>query len=219
MKKEFWHERWQNDQIGFHQEDINPHLRAHWQSLMLSPDSRVFVPMCGKSLDMLWLREQGHQVLGVELSPKAVSDFFSGLEHEGKKFSSGKFNGCTHNDISILCGDFFDLVGANTSDVAAVYDRAALIALPPDMRKRYVDHLAQLLPPGALILLITTEYPQGEMQGPPFSVTASEIHALYSRHGEIETLDRIDALPANPGFRERGLSGLTESTYLIKLHK
>lgn len=219
MKKQFWHDRWQNDQIGFHQEDINPHLRAYWQLLGLAGDSRVFVPMCGKSLDMLWLREQGHQVLGVELSPKAVRDFFSEFGHKGESFSSGKFEGCTHDNISILCGDFFDLVGANTGDVAAVYDRAALIALPPDMRKRYVHHLVQLLPRGAVILLITTEYRQAEMQGPPFSVNASEIQALYSEHGEIKTIDRIEVLPANPGFRERGLSTLTESIYLIKLNK
>ncbi|MGC2164999.1 MAG: thiopurine S-methyltransferase [Gallionella sp.] len=219
MKKEFWHERWENDQIGFHQEEINPYLRTYWQSLTLAPNSLVFVPMCGKSLDMVWLRTQGHDVLGVELSPKAVSDFFGQFEHDPEKFSSGKFKGCKYDGISILCGDFFDLDFSKTGDVAAVYDRASLVALPPDMRKRYVDHLVQILPPEVLILLITMEYPKAEMQGPPFSVTTREIKALYSPHGEVEALGQFDVLSANPRFQERGLSALKENIYLIRLHK
>ncbi len=219
MKKDFWHERWEKGEIGFHQEEINRHLRAYWRLLVLAPGSKVFVPMCGKSLDMVWLSEQGHEVLGVELSPTAVADFFKQFDHDPEKFSSGKFEGCKYNGINILCGDFFDLTRAQTAKVAAVYDRASLIALPPNMRHRYVLHLVEILPAETKILLITTEYPQAEMQGPPFSVTKGEIQALYSAHGQIEVIDHVDVLSENPRFRERGLSALEETIYMINLHK
>lgn len=217
MKKAFWHERWENNQIGFHQEDVNLHLREYWKRLEVDPGSLVFVPMCGKSLDMVWLREQGHQVLGVELSPKAVNDFYRRFERPAERYKSGKFSGCTLDGISILCGDFFDLEPTHVKDVVAVYDRASLIALPAEMRRSYLDHLVKILPPATSILLITTEYAQHEMSGPPFSVLPEEVHALYSGYGDIETLHSSDVLAANPGYRARGLSGLVESVYRIKL--
>jgi thiopurine S-methyltransferase len=218
MKKEFWHERWENNQIGFHQEDINPHLRGYWKFMELDPGSLVFVPMCGKSLDMVWLREQGHKVLGVELSPRAVDEFFRQFEHPAEQYASGKFNVCTLDGISILCGDFFDLDRAIAEDVAAVYDRASLIALPAEMRRSYVGHLVNILPPATSILLITTEYAQHEMSGPPFSVLPDEVDSLFSRYGNIERLHSSDVLSTNPGFRSRGLSALVESVYRISLH-
>jgi thiopurine S-methyltransferase len=217
MKKDFWLERWERKEIGFHQDEINPYLRQFWQELHLARDCVVFVPLCGKSRDMLWLREQGHRVLGVELSVIAAQEFFRENGYEPEHAPSGKFNRYEANDISILCGDFFDLCKDDLSYVTAVYDRASLIALPPEMRERYARHLASILPPATQILLITVEYPQAEMQGPPFSVTAGEVEALYREYAEVRELAEQDVLAQNPRFQQRGLSRLREHIFLLTL--
>ena len=137
MQPEFWHERWSSNRIGFHRDAPLPLLVAHWTALGLAPDARVFVPLCGKSLDMVWLAERGHRVLGVELSELAVRQFFDerGLVpaiHEtaaGAHFVAGAYE--------LIVGDAFALEADVLADCAAVYDRAALIALPPDLRRTY----------------------------------------------------------------------------------
>ena len=218
MKKEFWLERWERKETGFHQDDFNPYLREYWKHLHLAEGSAVFVPLCGKSLDMLWLRDQGHPVLGVELSAIAVQAFFSENGFNPQHETSGNFDLCEAGGIRILCGDFFDLGKNDLQNVAAVYDRASLIALPPEMRERYVRHLAGILPPETQILLVTVDYPQAEMQGPPFSVSKDEVDALYREHAEVSVLAELDVLEQNPRFRERGLTRLRENIYLLTLH-
>lgn len=218
MKKDFWLERWERKEIGFHQDEINPYLRQYWQELHLALGSEVFVPLCGKSRDMLWLREQGHLVLGVELSALAVQAFFNENGYTQHHVSGGKFDRCEAHDIRILCGDFFDLCKDDLAKVSAVYDRASLVALPPEMRERYVRHLLGILPPATQILLITFEYPQAEMPGPPFAVTAGEVAAFYREHAEIRLLAQLDVLAQNPRFQERGLSRLQENIFLLTLH-
>ena len=151
MKKDFWLERWEREEIGFHQNVINPYLCEYWQELHLACDSMVFVPLCGKSRDMLWLRKQGHQVMGVELSNIAVQAFFKENGYTPHHVARGKFEHCEADGIRILCGDFFDLSKDDLAKVSAVYDRASLIALPPEMRERYVRHLAGILPPATQI--------------------------------------------------------------------
>jgi len=222
MKKDFWLERWDRGEIGFHQDEVNPYLIQYWPQLHLARDSVVFVPLCGKSRDMLWLRERGHRVLGVELSAVAVQAFFkeNGYipQHVSQhQVTGGKFDRCEANGIRILCGDFFDLSKDDLADVGAAYDRASLIALPPDMRERYARHLVSILPPATQILLVTVEYPQAEMQGPPFSVTSSEVATLYREHAELRLLAQLDVLAKNPRFQERGLSRLQESIFLLTL--
>jgi thiopurine S-methyltransferase len=223
VKKDFWLERWEREEIGFHQDEFNPYLRQYWQDLNLARDSEVFVPLCGKSRDMRWLREQGHQVLGVELSVIAVQAFFKENGYTPQHFSlhqvtGGKFERFEANDIRILCGDFFDLSKDDLANVTGVYDRASLIALPPDMRERYVRHLVSILPPATQILLITVDYPQAEMQGPPFSVFSGEVEALYREHAEVRLLAQTDVLAQNPRFQQRGLTRLQESIFLLTLH-
>ncbi len=217
MEKDFWLERWERKEIGFHQDEVNPYLRQYWQELHLARDSVVFVPLCGKSRDMLWLHEQGHQVLGVELSALAVQAFFKENGYTPQHATRGKFDRCEANGFRILCGDFFDLGKDDLAKVSAVYDRASLIALPPEMRERYVRHLVSILPPATQILLITLDYPQQEMQGPPFSVTSGEVEALYREHAEVRLLAQLDVLPENPRFQERGLSRLQENIFLLSL--
>ena len=217
MKKYFWLERWEREEIGFHQNEVNPYLCEYWQELHLAHDSVVFVPLCGKSRDMLWLREQGHQVLGVELSNIAVQAFFKENGYTPHHVTRGKFEHCEADGIRILCGDFFDFSKDDLAKVSAVYDRASLIALPPEMRERYVRHLASILPPATQILLITVDYPQSEMPGPPFSVFPGEVEALYREHAEVRLLAQMDVLAQNPRFQQRGLSRLQENIFLLTL--
>lgn len=216
MDADFWLQRWQEGQIGFHRDDVMPLLEKHWSSLQLSEGSRVLVPLCGKSLDMHWLAAQGHRVLGVELSPLAVTQFFeeAGLEpvrtttRYGEHFSAGP--------VEIILGDAFRLDPALLADVAGVYDRAALIALPPDLRLRHRDTVYTSLPAGCQGLLITLEYPQAEKAGPPFSVAQQEVETLFAAPWRHTLLERRDILDQEPRFREEGLSALETAVYRLR---
>lgn len=215
MDPDFWHRRWRNNEIAFHQQAINTHLQQFWSGLKLKPNERIFVPLCGKSLDMLWLAGQGYQVLGVEISPLAVESFFqeNGLNPQIRR--TERFEVCQADTFTLLLGDFFALVPTDLSDIASVYDRASLIALPPAMRQQYARHLTAILPPSASVLLVTLEYPQEAMQGPPFSVEEPEVQDLYAGAYAIERLYIHDALAENPRFHDR-LSRLEEKVYLLK---
>lgn len=215
MHPDFWHERWQLGQIGFHQDDINPYLQQYWQRVGAAPAGTVFVPLCGKSVDMLWLRAQGHAVLGVELSPLAVDAFFAehGLQPAVRK--QGAFAVHEADSLRLYCGDFFDLRAENLAGITAVYDRASLVALPPHMRPAYAGHMRRLVGPGTRVLLVAFEYPQHEMDGPPFSVSEAEIRSLYGGDCAIELLCAEDILDQEPRFRERGLTRLREKVYLL----
>ncbi|MDE2625313.1 MAG: thiopurine S-methyltransferase [Betaproteobacteria bacterium] len=214
MEKEFWLERWERNEIGFHQGDINPHLRRFWPEAAPAA-GRVFVPLCGKSRDLLWLREQGRPVLGVELSVIAAQAFFGENGLTPAHQSRPPFESFEARGVEILCGDFFDLDAARLADVTAVYDRAALVALPPELRARYAAHLAAILPAGTRLLLITFDYDQKEMNGPPFAVPVAEVEALFGPHAAVRHLARFDALADNPRFRERGASRIEEHVFLI----
>lgn len=219
MKKNFWLERWEREETGFHQSDINPNLLRYWPELHLEGDGAVFVPLCGKSRDMLWLRDQGHPVVGVELSAIAVQAFFAENGYMPQHEAQEKFDRCEAGGIRILCGDFFDLRSDDLKNVAAVYDRASLIALPPEMRERYARHLVSILPPATQILLVTVDYPSTEMQGPPFSVLAVEVEALFHGHAVVQMLSQADVLAQNPRFQQRGLSQFRESIFLLTLRE
>ena len=215
MEAAFWHQRWQDDRVGFHQAAINPQLERYWPTLGVARHEQVFVPLCGKSRDMLWLSAR-HSVLGVELSPIAVQAFFreAGLEPGCRE--EGAFLSCETERLRVLCGDFFQLVPEQLEDVRAVYDRASLIALPEDMRRRFSSRLTELLPVDVAMLLLTLEYPQTEMPGPPFSVTQAEIRELFEPGWSVEWLHEEDVLAAHARFRQRGLSRLSESVYRLK---
>lgn len=216
MHKEFWHERWSNNEIGFHLSEVNPHLVEYWPTLALSAGSRVLVPLCGKSLDMRWLLAQGYQVLGVELSTKAIVEFFSeqGLEHSVHE--QGAFTCYCAAGLEIWCGDFFALQANEVADCQGLYDRAALIALPPEMRERYVAHLDNILPEACRGLLVTLEYAQEQMAGPPFSVTDSEIRERFRAGWKLEQLHSAEVLQQNLRFAERGVQTLQERVYRLQ---
>ena len=217
MQTQFWHERWQSQQIGFHQDDINSSLQEYWPQLELPNDSTVFVPLCGKSRDMLWFAEQGYQVIAIELSELAVAAFFEenqlpSLNRETK----GELTLWRSGPIAIYCGDFFALSSTQLNDINAVYDRASLVALPPSMRQDYAQHLAQLLPGAPKTLLITLQYDQNEMDGPPFSVSEEEVSALFSERYQISKWHDSDALPESPRFKAKGLTALREKIYCMQ---
>ena len=217
MKKEFWLERWERSEIGFHQDEINPYLVQYWPELPCLRGSEVFVPLCGKSMDMVWLRQQGNFVLGVELSAIAVRNFFHEQGMSPERVSGGKFDNYIADGICLSCGDFFDLRKEDMAQVSAVYDRASLVALPPNMRESYARHLVDILPPGTKILLVTFDYPQSEMQGPPFAVSVNEVEALYGKYADIRLLAQEDALVQNPRFKQRGVTRMEESIFLLTL--
>ncbi|HWU65955.1 MAG TPA: thiopurine S-methyltransferase [Methylophilus sp.] len=198
MHHDFWHQRWQNQQIGFHQGEVNPFLLAHFQALGLQVGARVFVPLCGKSLDMHWLLAQGFQVVGVELSQLAVDALFAELGLTPEITQSGVLR-CYHTrQIEIFQGDFFALTQNQLGTVNAIYDRAALIALPDEMRKQYCQHLMAITQT-APQLLISFHYDQSRVPGPPFSVSKAEVSANYKSHYAITELASVSL--------EKGMKG------------
>lgn len=194
MNPEFWHARWERGEIGWHLDEINTHLLRYWPALALPASARVFVPLCGKTMDMLWLAGEGHRVLGVEISEIAVRELFAQHELSPTVTKVGRFQRWQADELTVLCGDFFDLTSAELADVGAVYDRASLIALPPAQRPAYAKHLKAIAPAQAPMLLITLAYDQREMRGPPFSVHADEVAECFAERYGIDHLDTIDAL-------------------------
>jgi len=185
----FWHDKWNTNKIGFHQECYHSALLQYWADFNLATGAAVFVPLCGKSSDMVWLAKRGHTVLGIELSPIAARDFFLENNIEYTISKSGKFQKYQGGPYTIFVGDFFALTKTDIPNIRAVYDRAALIALPAKMRREYGEHLKSILDKGTEILLITLAYNQASMDGPPFSVPSDEVHKKFQPWCNINTLE------------------------------
>lgn len=216
MNSEFWHARWRLGEIGWHQDEINVHLQEHWPQLGVKPGERVFVPLCGKTLDLLWLAAQGHRVLGVEISRLAVDAFFAENGLIPEVTEEPPFLRYCVDEIEVLCGDFFDLMPAHLAGVSAVFDRASLVAMPPEVRPRYAGHLRAVLRPEGVALLVTLDYEQAQMSGPPFSVRDDEVRGLLGERFRIERLAVLDVLAENERFRQRGLTRLSERVYALR---
>ncbi len=218
MDAGFWHQRWQEGRIGFHRSEVMPLLERHWPSLDLPARSRVLVPLAGKTLDMTWLAAQGHRVLGVELSPLAVEQFFAehALQPEIEDTRHGRHYRA--GDIEMICGDAFALDRELLADCVGVYDRAALIALPAGLRQRYADTVYARLPAGCRGLLITLDYPQHEKDGPPFSVDETEVRRLLKPALDITLVERRDILANEPSFQADGVTALHTAVYRLDKH-
>ncbi|WP_166263981.1 thiopurine S-methyltransferase [Marinobacter caseinilyticus] len=216
MDHEFWHTRWANKEIGFHEGTINRYLHDHWSELVQQGKEAVFVPLCGKAKDLWWLHDQGHPVLGVELSDVACKDFFEEGNAKAQVHPGQPFTTFTHDSLQLWCGDFFQLVPDDLKHIRLVYDRAALIALPPAMRANYVEHLTAILPDQCAILLVTLDYQNDEMQGPPFNVSDAEVHTLYGPDWHIEHVLTNALAKDHPFAKRKGLSGATESVFKLK---
>ena len=213
MEPKFWQERWARNQIGFHLPEVNPYLQRHWPQL--AEGAKVLVPLCGKSLDLMWLASQGLRVLGVELSEQAVEAFFSEQGLVPRTTRRGGFKVYQAGLIEIWCGDFFALEAETLADCTALYDRAALIALPPPMRAQYAEHLNTCLPPGCLGLLITLDYDQVQKAGPPFAVTDDEVRVLLGEQWLLEVREEQDILGESWKFVQDGVTRLEERVYRL----
>lgn len=216
MEPQFWLDRWENDEIAFHQDEVNAHLQSLWPTLGIDAGATAFVPLCGKTLDLHWLAERGHPVIGVELSPVAAHAVFAEHGLTPEVTQQGDFSDYRHGRLRVLCGDFFALQPEMLLDTGLVHDRAALIALPSEDRRHYAAKMAALLPAGCLTLLITFDYPPAEMDGPPYSVSASEVEGLYGEAFDITLVREFDGLTPRPRFQHKGLTRLTERVHLLR---
>ena len=215
MQPEFWHKKWASNQIGFHLSEVNPYLQRHWPELSMPATARVLVPLCGKSLDLAWLAGRGHQVLGVELSEKAIEDFFNEHQIQPQISEKGAFKVYRSDAIELWCGDFFALTASDVADCVALYDRAALIALPAPMRERYAAHLQQILPQGVQGVLITLDYDQAQIPGPPFAVGDDEVKRLLGDLWQVQALEERDVLGESWKFLQAGVTRLEERVYRV----
>ena len=213
---ENWLARWREGRTNFHQGEPSPMLVEFWGAIGVPREARVFVPLAGKSVDMPWLAERGHSVFGVELVPMAVEQFFAeqGLQPEVAQTPIGPLS--KSGPIELLCADVFALTGRDLADCEAVFDRAALIALPPVLRERYVRDLYAKLPTGCRGLLVTLEFPQDQKPGPPFSVPESEVRALFEHDWTVELLARRDSLSKNQSFIDAGVTAMDVVVYRLQ---
>lgn len=220
MDTTFWNSRWSEGKIGFHQSEINKRLIYYWPQVVSDdPPQQVFVPLCGKSLDMLWLHGQGHRVLGVELSARAADAFFTENNLCAKRESVGEFEVFTGTGpaagLTLLVGDFFAMTAEQVSECRLFYDRASLIALPPAMRVDYARHLATLMPERSRGLLLSIAYNEAKMKGPPFSVPDTEVCELLQENFSLTQLAHFEGPRYVGNLAERGLETLEERVHLL----
>ncbi|SDJ62829.1 thiopurine S-methyltransferase [Microbulbifer yueqingensis] len=210
MDAEFWHRKWQDRDIGFHAPEANPLLVGHFSRIAARRGARVFVPLCGKTLDIHWLLAQGYRVVGAELNRQATVELFSELGVEPEIAPAGGLEHFSAEGIDIFVGDIFDVSRRLVGEVDAIYDRAALVALPPEMRERYTAHLVEISN-GAPQLLITFEYDQALMPGPPFAVSGEEMAQHY---GGNYSLELADSQPVPGGLK--GRCAATENAWILQ---
>ncbi len=208
MDSTFWHQKWEKNEIGFHQRAVNPLLAEYINALSLTEGARLFLPLCGKTLDIAWLLSKGYRVAGAELNKPAVEQLFIELGVEPRISKLGNLDCYSAENIDIFVGDIFDLSRETLGCVDAIYDRAALVALPDEMRKQYRSHLLEITRI-APQLLLTFEYDQTVMQGPPFSISCDDVKQYYSDNYSLSLLKQIDV----PG----GLKGKCQASETIWL--
>ena len=214
----YWLQRWHEGRTGWHNDQPMSLLLKHWPALEIPPRTQVLVPLCGKSPDLLWLAAQECLVLGVELSPLAVEQFFAGNKLTPRSRTEADGERWTAASIEIINGDIFNVDAETLDACGAVYDRAALIALPAPMRERYVREVYGKLPGGCRGLLITLDYPPHEMDGPPFAVGNEEVHSLFDAEWDVELLERQDLPTSQPPFSAHGVTALHTSAYRLLKH-
>ncbi|MGB1237904.1 MAG: thiopurine S-methyltransferase [Pseudomonadales bacterium] len=202
MDAQFWHERWQTNRIAFHENKGNSALKRYFEQLGLAAGACIFVPLCGKSCDIDWLLAQRYRVVGVELSELAVEAVFERLEMTPECIELNGYRRYSCGSLTIYCADVFSLQRAELGVIDAVYDRAALVALPETMRVRYAAHVIALSAQ-APQLLLSFEYDQAQLEGPPFSLSSSDIEAYYAQCYRLEILAQ--------GAIEGGLKGKVDA--------
>lgn len=212
---ERWQQCWRDRAIGFHQAAVNPLLIRLWPTLGLAASDRIFVPLCGKSRDLLWLHQQGHEVIGVELSPIAFRAFFKESRLQPARHRQGAFTRWRSGRLAIHCGDFFDLCAADLGDVKAIYDRASLTALPEGLRAAYLAHLRAIVPADCRILLLTTEDAEEGETDEEVLAASPEIVGLYGALFEVASMSAECALEALPGPGAPTLARVAQKAYVL----
>ena len=210
MEAAYWHQRWERGEIAFHEDQANPLLAAHFKALNLVDGARVFVPLCGKTRDIAWLLAQGCRVVGVELNELAITELFKELGQVPEVADAGPMTHYRAKDIDIFAGDLFEMSAEHLGAVSAVYDRAALVALPPEMRQTYAAHVMHITD-AAPQLLIAFEYDQSQMDGPPHSVCEDEIMQHF---GATYRLCRVQSRQIENGLK--GKVPATENAWLLE---
>lgn len=214
MNKDFWLEAWRSGRTRFHKSETNRLLIDHiniFESL-----ETIFVPLCGKSVDMIYLLSLNKKVIGVELSELAVESFFKENELSYIKEESQRYKKYTSNHLTLFCGNLFDLNKDELGEVRALYDRASLVALPPDMRKEYANFIKRNCPKLEKMLLGSFEYDQTKADGPPFSVDQTEIQILYGDKFNVSQIETEETEDRNPRFENKGLESFCQTSYLIE---
>ena len=208
MDKQFWQNKWEIQDIAFNQQATNPYLIQFFSRLNLSKGQTILVPLCGKSIDMLWLKAQGFEVIGCELSVLACEQFFKENNLSYQPEQKGEYQYFKGEQITLIAGDFFALDVNSFSQFDAIYDRAAIVALPEKMRELYADKIQQFSVKE--MLMVTASYNQAEMQGPPFSVDEIEIKKHFEGMYQIETLYHQKAPSLAPHLLAKGLTAAEE---------
>ena len=209
MKEDFWKQKWQDNEIPFHERQANALLQAHFEKMALPRNSRVFLPLCGKTRDIAWLMTQGMKVVGAELSELAITALFSELALQPKITQQGDLIHYQASNIDVYVGDIFKVSKKMLGGIDAVYDRAALVALPEMMRKQYTRHLMNITG-NAPQLLITFEYDQTVMPGPPFSITPREVKQHYDAYYQLNSIEIIEVAGGL-----KGKVSATENAWLL----
>ncbi|HEY6132017.1 MAG TPA: thiopurine S-methyltransferase [Halioglobus sp.] len=210
MEAGFWHQKWERGETGFHEKEANLLLIHHFEKLHAEADGRVFLPLCGKTRDIAWLLAGGYRVVGAELSALATKELFRELDLQPEISTAGKLTCYSARNIDILVGDIFDVSAGDLGTVNALYDRAALVALPAGVRGQYASHLINITG-AAPQLLVTLEYDQQGLAGPPFSVDENEIQRRY---GATYQCQCVESYAVAGGLK--GKVAATESAWLLR---
>ena len=210
MDAGFWHQRWEKNETAWHERKANPLLVTYFKELSVAKGRRVFVPLCGKTLDISWLLSHGYRVAGAELSQIAIEQLFMDLGVQPEISEVGGLNHWSANNIDIFVGDIFGLSRQRLGPVDAIYDRAALVAFPEEMRNRYSAHLTELTGTASQ-LLICYEYDQRLLEGPPFSISKEEVNLHYLAKYDVTLLASTEV---SGGLK--GKCAAKESVWLLK---
>jgi thiopurine S-methyltransferase len=210
-----WISRWNNNQIGWHKQDFNSRMIKYLPELQLQAGDTIFVPLCGKSLDMIYLTKQGFKVVGVELSEMAVCDFFTENNISYHTQQDGNFTVYISDNITIYQGDIFNINTRHLQHISAIYDRASLVALNPQLRSEYAKLFNGIIACGVRYLLLTLDYDQEAIDGPPFAVNKAEITTLFNQWN-IQLLESVNDIDNEVKFKSSGLQLLNKDTYILR---
>ncbi len=211
-----WLKFWENNETNWHGDKITQELVEYFELFELEPRDKVFVPLCGKSLDMIYIMNQGFSVVGVEISEIGVRQFFSENNLTYKITKVDDFDLYSSENLEIYCGDFFSLTSKHLNNVKAVLDSKSLIALDPDLRQKYAKHLNDIISLGVRILLVTLNYPQHQMSGPPFSVDESEVESLFSMTFESRELRSFNDIENGLKLERAGVDFINNAAYCLR---